>query len=238
MSAPFDPSALLVALEDSLRDSVLSDDERRALAHAVRSASPPEDGVRQLRNHAFALARRHADGQPDPAPMHALLKWLEGAVRALDVARAPAGAPLRSQAHFSPGSACLLAIQAELQGARHSVDVCVFTLSDDRISQALMAAHGRGVAVRLITDNDKELDSGSDVGRLRQQGIPTRVDRSAAHMHHKFAIVDGRTLLNGSYNWTRSAAEHNEENLVVTNDAMLVAPFRDAFEHLWGQLGG
>ena len=202
--------------------------------------SPPEDGLRQLRNHAFALARAKASSLADPNGAAALLKWLEGIVRALDTARSPAGAGggvVRSQAHFSPGEACLRAIQSQIRSARSSLDVCVFTLSDDRISEELIKAHQRGLAVRLITDNDKEFDSGSDVARLRQLGIPTRVDRTDAHMHHKFAIADGSWLLNGSYNWTRSAAEHNEENLIVTNDPRLVGSFREAFEALWGSLG-
>ena len=49
---------------------------------------------------------------------------------------------------------------------------------------------------------------------LEQQGLPIRVDRSDYHMHHKYAVFDGKLLLTGSYNWTRSAARNNEENFV------------------------
>jgi phosphatidylserine/phosphatidylglycerophosphate/cardiolipin synthase-like enzyme len=52
-------------------------------------------------------------------------------------------------------------------------------------------------------------------------------------MHHKFALFDRETLLTGSYNWTRSAGEVNQENLVVTSDAHLVAAFVQEFEQLW-----
>ena len=46
-------------------------------------------------------------------------------------------------------------------------------------------------------------------------------------MHHKFALFDGRRLMTGSFNWTRSASEQNEENLIVTADPVLVARSQD-----------
>ena len=60
-----------------------------------------------------------------------------------------------------------------------------------------------------------------------------RVDRTPYHMHHKFAIVDGGLLLNGSYNWTRGAATSNEENFIISDDKTLVAAFSAAFNKLW-----
>jgi mitochondrial cardiolipin hydrolase len=95
----------------------------------------------------------------------------------------------------------------------------------------------RGVRLRLLTDNEKEHDAGSDIARLRDAGVATVVDRTAAHMHHKFAIIDGVRLLNGSYNWTRSASEVNEENLIVSSDPQLVAAFKGQFDRLWQRLG-
>lgn len=224
---------LLADLADTLGDERLSDDERRALVAALREASPPEDGLRQLRNRAFELVRARLD-TPDAA---GLLKWLEGVMRAIDSGRAPAGVQ-RSEACFSPGTGCLQLIQRHLRGARQRLDLCVFTISDDRISQEILAAHRRGVAVRLLTDNDKEFDAGSDIAALRGAGIPTVVDRTPAHMHHKFALIDGAWLLNGSYNWTRSACEFNEENLVASNDPALVERFAAQFDAMWRRLGG
>jgi cardiolipin hydrolase len=223
--------ALLSQLDETLADLRLADEEKRGLVAALREASPPEEGLRQLRNRAFELVRaRIADGDT-----LALLKWLEGIVRALDVGRVPVGV-VRTEAFFSPGPGCLGLIQRQLRGARQRLDLCVFTISDDRIAQEILAAHRRGVVVRLLTDNEKESDAGSDIAQLRSAGIATAVDRSAAHMHHKFAIVDGAWLLNGSYNWTRSACEFNEENLVVSNDPVLVGQFAAQFERMWKAL--
>jgi cardiolipin hydrolase len=119
---------------------------------------------------------------------------------------------------------------------RHKVDICVFTITDNRISSAISDAHRRGVRVRIITDNDKVHDAGSDIQELASAGIPIKVDRTQYHMHHKFALFDGNRLLTGSYNWTRGAAEYNEENFVVTSNPDLVNPFNQVFEQLWQDL--
>ena len=106
----------------------------------------------------------------------------------------------------------------------------------DAIAEAIEKAHRRGVEVRILTDDDKSADRGSDAGRLAARGIPLRVDRSPGHMHHKFAISDRRILLNGSYNWTRSACTSNNENIAITNHKPLVQQFEKEFLRLWKHL--
>jgi mitochondrial cardiolipin hydrolase len=228
-----DPDYLL-QLEKSFADGRLDDDERRTLGEALRGARPLEETLRRVRNHAFAIATRRLE---EPADARAVLKWLEGVMRALDGARAPAREASYA-AWFSPGPDCLDAVVQRLRAARTRADLCVFTISDDRISNEILATHHRGVKVRIITDNEKEVDAGSDIDRLRRAGIPVRVDRTSAHMHHKFALFDGQYLLNGSYNWTRSACDLNEENVIVTTEPKLCAPFAAQFEALWASLAG
>ena len=164
-----------------------------------------------------------------------VLGWVENVVKAL---AAPLARPaaVHSEAYFSPGDDCVARIVQLFRDAKSSVDVCVFTITDDRIADALLDAHRRGLAVRVITDNDKAHDLGSDIGRIEAAGVPVRIDRTPFHMHHKYAIFDGRRLLNGSYNWTRGAARDNLENVVVTDDPALVAKFTAAFTALWSLL--
>ena len=138
-----------------------------------------------------------------------------------------------SHAYFSPGPDCLRCLVEHFRAAQRAVDVCVFTITDDRISDPILAAHKRGVKVRIITDDAKAFDLGSDVPRFREAGIPVIVDDSPYHMHHKFAIFDGLRLLNGSYNWTRGAAEQNQENIIDTDDRTLVARFQKEFDAIW-----
>ncbi len=137
-----------------------------------------------------------------------------------------------AEAFFSPGRDCLGEIITCIRKAIRSIDVCVFTISDDRIAEALVDAKTRGVAVRIISDNDKQYDKGSDIEFLKESGIPVWVDRTDAHMHHKFAIFDNHTLVTGSFNWTRSASSSNYENIIALHDPQLLASFGREFDEL------
>jgi mitochondrial cardiolipin hydrolase len=141
-----------------------------------------------------------------------------------------------NHAYFSPGDGCLNAILSGIQSVRSSLKICVFTISDDRITQAIRQAHRRGIQVRILTDNEKLFDRGSDIRELAAAGIPVRIDETPNHMHHKFALLDNQTLLTGSYNWTRSAARYNHENLIVTDQKNLVHDFSREFDRLWQEL--
>jgi mitochondrial cardiolipin hydrolase len=141
-----------------------------------------------------------------------------------------------SMVYFSPGDDCLHAIVNQLSSARKTLDICVFTISDDRISDAIVACHRNKVQVRIITDNEKLHDLGADIERFATAGIAVRIDRTEAHMHHKFALMDGKSLLTGSYNWTRSAAIYNHENVLVTSEAQVIAAYAREFHKLWDTL--
>ena len=118
------------------------------------------------------------------------------------------------------------------------MSICVFTITDNRISSTIERAHRRGVDFRIITDDDKTMDAGSDIMRLDELGIPIRTDKTKFHMHHKFAIFDDSLLVSGSYNWTRSAADYNEENIIATDHPELVGQFEELFNHLWNKFSG
>lgn len=142
----------------------------------------------------------------------------------------------RKNCQFAHHETSLGRMLAVLSGARQTIEVCVFTITCNEIADALEAAAKRGVMVRVITDDEQARSLGSDVARLaRLPNVTVRHDGDAgSHMHHKFAIVDGTALLNGSFNWTRSAVLTNRENVVLTRGAPeLIGAFRDEFNAMW-----
>jgi cardiolipin hydrolase len=217
-------------LRKTLDDQRLSRAEKRALGELADGASGGELDL--MRSIAFDIAKAELD---DSKRTRHVLSWLEDVIKTLRADPGADKAP-ESGAFFSPGEAPLGKITGLLSAARKTVDICVFTITDDRISKAIVAAHKRGVQVRIISDDDKAGDRGSDVDRLRDLGIAVRVDHTRHHMHHKFALFDRAQLLTGSYNWTRSAQMHNHENVIVTSDARLNGAFNDVFDRLWAEL--
>ncbi|MFE8602421.1 endonuclease [Archangium gephyra] len=223
-----DIDAILAA---TLEDRTLTRTEKQALQAVLDDRKAGEAVLALFRSRAFELAR---DAVSDPRARE-VIGWLEDTVKALQPSR-ELRETSRMEAHFSPGEAPLRAIVRLIGEARGSADVCVFTITDDRITRALLEAHHRGVRVRVVSDGDKAMDPGSDIHRLLHEGVPVRVDRTEAHMHHKFAVFDRVRLLTGSYNWTRSAATENHENVLVSDDPRLVLPFCRAFDDLWTAL--
>ncbi|KAF9585990.1 hypothetical protein BGW38_010589, partial [Lunasporangiospora selenospora] len=135
---------------------------------------------------------------------------------------------------FFPSEQSFQQLVKTLDSAQSSLEICVFTITDDQLAKAIIRAHERGVKVRIISDNEKAGDLGSDVNRLSEDhNVSVRVDKSESHMHHKFAIVDDKLVINGSYNWTKGARFDNRENLTLTNSPKAVQAFKGEFEKLW-----
>lgn len=67
------------------------------------------------------------------------------------------------QSFFSPGNDILDAIMENTSNCVSSLDICVFTLSDDRLLDALISCHREGIQIRVLSDNDKQYDRGSDI---------------------------------------------------------------------------
>ena len=219
-------------LQQTLDDHRLTRSERRALRDTLTDFI--KDQASQVKCHqtAFELARNTID----QVNSSAVLEWLEDVSQVIRQAAAPAEPSTDAEVVFSPGDHCWQRIASLLKSSRHSVDICVFTITDDRITSAILDAHGRKVVVRVITDNEKAFDKGSDIERLARAGVDVCVDQTEHHMHHKFALIDGNTAITGSYNWTRSAASDNFENVLVTDDPNIVKPYQREFNRLWRTL--
>lgn len=218
-------------LAQSFDDKRLSDSEKQALSEWVDPHREDDQTLGVLRAALFRYARENA-----PTPEQAqIIEWLGQTSRIL--LPKPRKEAISSDVLFAPEDGIAERIAGLFRDAKTSAKVCVFTITDDRITDAILAAHKRGVQIRILTDNLKSLDLGSDVDRLEAAGIPVVRDQTEAHMHHKFAIFDGTTLANGSYNWTRSAGALNQENLVLTREAALISEFERYFERMWEKLG-
>jgi len=137
---------------------------------------------------------------------------------------------------FSPGTDIIESISDLLGQATKSLDLCVFTITDDRLATDLLDCLKRGIKVRIITDDEKMYDNGSAIQDLKNAGIPVKIDHSRYHMHHKFGIIDSRIIFTGSFNWTYTASSHNQENMLVTTNFEIVKQYVDQYELLWNEM--
>jgi len=217
-------------LRTSIADQQLDKEETLQLRELANQLTKAPELKAFARNRAFQLVR---EGAVSNAICMRDVLWLEKVLKILDTHGV--SKPPRTAVRFSPGTDCRSLILHEIQSCSSALDICVFTISDDILADAILQAHRRGIRVRILTDQDKSLDKGSDVLDLRERGVEVLLDTSRWHMHHKFAIFDKRRLLNGSFNWTLSATQRNQENILVTDNPDVVAPYLKEFEKLWLQ---
>ncbi len=206
----------------------LTNSRREELDQLVRYGGGDPRLLGHIRDLAFKIAVRRMMESPSLE----ILERVEEISRNIDQALA-ANYPSLAEVHFNPGEECLSGILRLFKHAQQSIDICVFTITDDRITEAIYQMLKRGRIIRIITDDEKIKARGSDIVKIANAGIPVKIDHASEHMHHKFAIFDCRILLTGSFNWTRSASTGNHENLLVTDDLRLVKPFCREFERLW-----
>jgi phosphatidylserine/phosphatidylglycerophosphate/cardiolipin synthase-like enzyme len=132
--------------------------------------------------------------------------------------------------HFSPKGGATDALVRELKAARREVLVSAYSFSSKPIAEALIQAKTRGVQVEIILDRSNEQESYSDLQLFLDQGLAPLIDGQHAIAHNKVMIIDQRTLITGSFNFTHQAEGENAENLlIVKGHPELVRSYRQDF---------
>lgn len=219
---------LYTFITQSFDDKQFSRNEANVLRQMLEERELDQHKLNLLRRHIYDLARQKLYDPRDTA----IILWMEAILKTID-ATITQQRDNHTEVLFFPSEVAFQRLLQMLDEVRQTIDICVFTITEDRIANTLVQLHQRGIAIRIISDDDKALDLGSDVNALAQKGISIRFDRSTNHMHHKFAILDNRLLLNGSFNWTRSAFLYNQENIVISDQPKLLHAFQQEFDKLW-----
>jgi phosphatidylserine/phosphatidylglycerophosphate/cardiolipin synthase-like enzyme len=135
---------------------------------------------------------------------------------------------------FSPHGGAEGAIVATLRRARTRVHAAVYGLTSPRIEAALKDLAGAGVRVVLKTDRSQSTgkEQFALLARLHAAGVTIDISRSRRLLHDKFAVVDDRWVISGSFNWTTSAELRNRENLLIFDCPALAGAFEAEWERI------
>ena len=123
--------------------------------------------------------------------------------------------------YFSPKGGCTQAIVDALGQAKQSVLVQAYSFTSFPIVQALIEAEKRGVKVEAIIDAKQIHENGAKIGLIAKGGVPTYLDGKHAIAHNKVMVIDGKTVITGSFNFTAAAEKSNAENLLIIQDERL-----------------
>ena len=139
----------------------------------------------------------------------------------------------KTEVYFSLYDNPQKAIIKNINQAQAFINIAMYVFTDKEIAFPLIDAQKRGVKVRVYLDKDQVGYEYSQSRFLVQKGIKTRISSNKYIMHNKFAIIDNRILLTGSYNWTFSANNRNDENLMSIGDPEVIARYQNQFEKIW-----
>ena len=148
----------------------------------------------------------------------------------------------------------LVLLQQLLATTKKTVDLALFVLSEQGIADALATLQAQGGAIRLLADPGFANRSFSEILDLLGTQLPDRNCKLEANnrpwrkpldgvgtprlargdkLHHKLAVIDNRTVITGSFNWSPSAAHQNDEVLLVIESPLLAAHFTREMDRLW-----
>ncbi|MGC4067652.1 MAG: phospholipase D-like domain-containing protein [Polyangiaceae bacterium] len=144
--------------------------------------------------------------------------------------------------YFSPtDQAVKHAVLPAIEGATQRIDIAMFYLTHPEIADALVAARGRNVQIRLILDASGASSAWSQHERLCAAGVDVKVENWGGKSHSKWLVSDigvpgAATVVFGSMNFTRAGDEQNDENTLYVRHQGFACAFQAEFERQWSAL--
>jgi phosphatidylserine/phosphatidylglycerophosphate/cardiolipin synthase-like enzyme len=143
------------------------------------------------------------------------------------------GTPI--EVYFSPDDGVESVILNLIQNAQESIDFMAYAFTSNDIGNAIEQKAQAGVKVAGVMDGGQVAASqGSEYDSFMQSGLDVRLDGNEyGLMHHKVIIIDKSIIITGSYNFTASAAESNDENVILIFNSSLARSFLEEFQRVY-----
>jgi mitochondrial cardiolipin hydrolase len=144
---------------------------------------------------------------------------------------------LPPQVFFSSSGSIAETVRALIEASELSVHAALYRFNNPDLVKALSDCARRGVSVRVVLDRGKYDDDKSTQRLMTTAAVPFRTMAGkhgpGSKLHHKFAVVDGRAVMTGSYNWTLESEQANYENLVVLRAPETIDAYCREFDAVW-----
>jgi hypothetical protein len=147
--------------------------------------------------------------------------------------------PIDPELNFVPWTNFRTRSVAAYRAEREGIDAIIYRITDRAHTDALIAALGRGVKVRVLTEpfqyrDPTRLWHAWNVDRLHAAGAEIRHRHHLGLMHQKMTLLHGQRLaIFGSSNWTSPSATSQLEHNFFTTDGSFYAWSRDHFDRKW-----
>jgi len=122
-----------------------------------------------------------------------------------------------------------------IEGARTRIRFMAFSFTQDALGAAVLARAQAGVDVQGIFETRGSQTEFSELPRLFCAGVPVRQDGNPGTFHHKVFVIDDQLVVTGSYNFSESADDSNDENVVIVSNTDIAARYLEEFERRWDE---
>ena len=139
--------------------------------------------------------------------------------------------------YFGPEDDLVAALAEALGAARERIRFMAFSFTLDEAGALLLRQAAAGVQVQGIFERAGSETRWSELTPLYCAGLAVRQDGNPYLLHHKVFLIDDHTVITGSANFSAAGTEDNDENLLVIEDAALVAPYAAEFARRWDEAG-
>ncbi len=144
------------------------------------------------------------------------------------------GTPL--EVYFSPDDGVAAHILTLLQGAQESIYFLAYSFTSNDLGDAIRQRAADGLTVAGVMDDGQvNSNQGTEYDSFEQAGLDVRRDGNPGLMHHKVIIIDRKIVITGSYNFSTSAEERNDENVVIIHNAYVAAQYLAEFQRVHDQ---
>jgi phosphatidylserine/phosphatidylglycerophosphate/cardiolipin synthase-like enzyme len=139
------------------------------------------------------------------------------------------------QVLFAPEDDAMAHIIPLVEAAQSSIRFMAFSFTYRQLGQALLERAASGVDVQGIFEARSSENEFSQLPPLYCAGLPVRQDGNPATFHHKVLVIDGQVLVTGSLNFSTSADESNDENVIILTNAEVAAQYLQEFDRRWAE---
>jgi len=135
---------------------------------------------------------------------------------------------------FSPKGGIAEEIVKQIDNAQDYIDIAMYSFTYEPMAEAIIIAKNRGVRIRILMDKGQSQGKYSKYKFFLDNDIAVIQDRRAGIMHNKIAIIDRKVLFTGSYDWTKSAEERNQESLLeFIDEEEIIKIYQERLDYLW-----
>lgn len=119
--------------------------------------------------------------------------------------------------------------------AKKSLHIMAFSFTQNDLTEAVLDRARKGVAVKAIFETRGSETQYSALRPLFCAGIPARQDGNPGTFHHKVIVIDGKTVVTGSLNFSENADNSNDENTIILTNTDIAAQYLAEFDRRWAE---